>query len=73
MGLPLFLGGTSNHFRMDALREIGFWDAYNVTEDAVLDLRPARAGYRAWTPSLRKRMQGRRRPFARRSASVRAG
>jgi cellulose synthase/poly-beta-1,6-N-acetylglucosamine synthase-like glycosyltransferase len=45
MGLPIFLGGTSNHFRMEALREIGFWDAYNVTEDADLGLRLARAGY----------------------------
>ncbi len=46
LGLPIFLGGTSNHFRLDALREIGFWDAYNVTEDADLGLRLARAGYR---------------------------
>ncbi|MFO1102569.1 MAG: glycosyltransferase [Methylocystis sp.] len=45
MGLPLFLGGTSNHFRIEALREIGFWDAFNVTEDADLGLRLARAGF----------------------------
>jgi cellulose synthase/poly-beta-1,6-N-acetylglucosamine synthase-like glycosyltransferase len=45
LGLPLFLGGTSNHFRIEALREVGFWDAYNVTEDADLGLRLARAGY----------------------------
>jgi cellulose synthase/poly-beta-1,6-N-acetylglucosamine synthase-like glycosyltransferase len=45
LGLPIFLGGTSNHFRLDALREIGFWDAYNVTEDADLGLRLARAGF----------------------------
>lgn len=45
LGLPLFLGGTSNHFRLEALREIGFWDAYNVTEDADLGLRLARAGF----------------------------
>lgn len=45
MGLPLFLGGTSNHFRIEALRAVGFWDAYNVTEDADLGLRLARAGY----------------------------
>ena len=45
LGLPLFLGGTSNHFRRAALAEIGFWDAYNVTEDADLGLRLARAGY----------------------------
>ncbi|MGJ0506688.1 MAG: glycosyltransferase [Methylocystis sp.] len=45
LGLPLFLGGTSNHFRIGALREVGFWDAFNVTEDADLGLRLARAGY----------------------------
>lgn len=32
LGLPLPLGGTSNHFRADALREIGGWDSYNVRE-----------------------------------------
>ena len=45
LDLPIFLGGTSNHFRMDILRAVGFWDAYNVTEDADLGLRLARAGY----------------------------
>ncbi len=45
MGLPIFLGGTSNHFRIEALRKVGLWDAYNVTEDADLGLRLARAGY----------------------------
>jgi len=45
MGLPLFLGGTSNHFRVAALRAVGGWDAFNVTEDADLGLRLARAGY----------------------------
>jgi cellulose synthase/poly-beta-1,6-N-acetylglucosamine synthase-like glycosyltransferase len=43
--LPIFLGGTSNHFRIEALRAVGFWDAYNVTEDADLGLRLARAGF----------------------------
>jgi cellulose synthase/poly-beta-1,6-N-acetylglucosamine synthase-like glycosyltransferase len=43
--LPLALGGTSNHFRIDALREAGGWDAWNVTEDADLGLRLARLGY----------------------------
>jgi cellulose synthase/poly-beta-1,6-N-acetylglucosamine synthase-like glycosyltransferase len=45
-GLPIMLGGTSNHFRTRALRAIGGWDAWNVTEDADLGLRLARAGYR---------------------------
>lgn len=43
--LPLPLGGTSNHFRMDVLRSVGAWDPYNVTEDADLGLRLARLGY----------------------------
>lgn len=44
LGLPFPLGGTSNHFRVDALRAIGGWDAYNVTEDADLGFRIWRAG-----------------------------
>jgi cellulose synthase/poly-beta-1,6-N-acetylglucosamine synthase-like glycosyltransferase len=45
--LPLPLGGSSNHFRTSALREVGAWDPYNVTEDADLGMRLARFGYRA--------------------------
>lgn len=45
-GLPIMLGGTSNHFRTEILRAVGGWDAWNVTEDADLALRLARAGYR---------------------------
>lgn len=45
-GLPILLGGTSNHFRTEALRAIGGWDAWNVTEDADLAVRLVRAGYR---------------------------
>jgi cellulose synthase/poly-beta-1,6-N-acetylglucosamine synthase-like glycosyltransferase len=45
-GLPFLIGGTSNHFRTDVLREIGGWDAWNVTEDADLAIRLVRAGYR---------------------------
>ena len=40
------LGGTSNHFRASALRAIGAWDPYNVTEDADLGIRLTRQGYR---------------------------
>ena len=47
MGLPLLLGGTSNHFRTDVLRSLNGWDAWNVTEDADLGVRLARHGYRA--------------------------
>lgn len=46
LGLPLPLGGTSNHFRVETLRASGGWDPYNVTEDADLGYRLARDGYR---------------------------
>lgn len=47
--LPLPLGGTSNHFRTSALRDVGLWDPHNVTEDADLGVRLARFGYTAGT------------------------
>lgn len=51
--LPILLGGTSNHFRTDALRAVGGWDAWNVTEDADIGVRLVRAGHRiADLPSL---------------------
>lgn len=43
---PIPLGGTSNHFVTNTLRELGAWDPYNVTEDADLGIRLHRAGYR---------------------------
>lgn len=46
LGLPFPLGGTSNHFRIDALRAVGGWDAWNVTEDADLGFRLWRRGWR---------------------------
>jgi hypothetical protein len=49
LGLPLPLGGSSNHFPTDTLRKVGAWDPYNVTEDADLGMRLARLGYRART------------------------
>ena len=45
--LPLPLGGSSNHFRTAVLRQVGGWDAYNVTEDADLGIRLSRLGYRS--------------------------
>lgn len=42
--LPIPLGGTSNHFRVDALRELGGWDPFNVTEDADLGVRASAMG-----------------------------
>jgi cellulose synthase/poly-beta-1,6-N-acetylglucosamine synthase-like glycosyltransferase len=44
--VPIPLGGTSTHFRTRILRELHGWDAWNVTEDADLGIRLARAGYR---------------------------
>ena len=46
LGLPLPLGGTSNHFPRRVLDEVGAWDPFNVTEDADLGIRLARRGYR---------------------------
>jgi glycosyltransferase XagB len=46
-GLPLPLGGTSNHFRVAALQAVGGWDAFNVTEDADLGIRLARHGFQS--------------------------
>ena len=43
------LGGTSNHFRLETLRGLGGWDAYNVTEDADLGVRLARRRLRTAT------------------------
>ena len=45
--LPFPLGGSSNHFRTDVLRQVGGWDPYNVTEDADLGIRLYRFGYRS--------------------------
>lgn len=43
--LPIPLGGTSNHFRADALRRVGMWDPHNVAEDADLGIRIHKLGY----------------------------
>jgi glycosyltransferase XagB len=37
--VPIPLGGTSNHFKLAKLIELGAWDPFNVTEDADLGLR----------------------------------
>lgn len=46
LGFAIPLGGTTLFFRRDVLRELGGWDAHNVTEDADLGMRLARFGYR---------------------------
>jgi cellulose synthase/poly-beta-1,6-N-acetylglucosamine synthase-like glycosyltransferase len=43
---PVPLGGTSNHFRLNVLNDLGGWDPFNVTEDADLGVRLHRLGYR---------------------------
>ncbi|MDX1949385.1 MAG: glycosyltransferase [Rickettsiales bacterium] len=44
LGLPIPLGGTSNHFPTNTLKTLYAWDAYNVTEDADLGVRIAVSG-----------------------------
>ena len=46
LGLPVPLGGTTLFFRYSLLKRLDAWDAHNVTEDADLGLRVARAGLR---------------------------
>ncbi|HCM84331.1 MAG TPA: glycosyltransferase, partial [Rhodospirillaceae bacterium] len=46
LGVPIPLGGTSNHFKIKVLRELHAWDPYNVTEDADLGVRITQKGYR---------------------------
>ncbi|MGV8854094.1 MAG: glycosyltransferase family 2 protein [Devosia sp.] len=43
--VPIPLGGTSNHFKLAALRQVNGWDPYNVTEDADLGIRLAQEGF----------------------------
>lgn len=47
--VPLPLGGTSNHFKTEVLREIGGWDPFNVTEDCDLGVRLHKRRYRTRT------------------------
>ncbi len=46
LDLPIPLGGTSNHFKLDKLVELGGWDPFNVTEDADLGVRAYAKGYK---------------------------
>lgn len=45
IGVFFPLGGTSNHFKVAALKQVMDWDPYNVTEDADLAVRLSRFGY----------------------------
>ncbi len=46
LGIPIPLGGTSNHIALERLKNLGEWDPYNVTEDADLGTRLAAQGLR---------------------------
>jgi len=47
IGWPFPLGGSSNHFRREALLRVGGWDPWNVTEDADIGFQLAKLGYRS--------------------------
>jgi len=46
LDIPIPLGGTSNHFKLQHLVELGAWDPFNVTEDADLGVRAYAKGYK---------------------------
>jgi len=46
LGVPMPLGGTSNHFRTAPLQALGGWDPFNVTEDCDLGVRLRMTGLR---------------------------
>ena len=46
LGVPIPLGGTSNHFRLTELQALGGWDPFNVTEDCDLGVRLHLLGHR---------------------------
>lgn len=41
---PIPLGGTSNHFRTNDIKQLKGWDSFNVTEDCDLGLRLVKSG-----------------------------
>lgn len=46
LDIPVPLGGTSNHFKLSFLKEVGGWDPFNVTEDADLGVRLFKFNYK---------------------------
>jgi cellulose synthase/poly-beta-1,6-N-acetylglucosamine synthase-like glycosyltransferase len=46
LNIPIPLGGTSNHFKLENLLELGGWDPFNVTEDADIGIRAYERGFR---------------------------
>ncbi|RFZ95749.1 glycosyltransferase [Mucilaginibacter conchicola] len=46
LDIPIPLGGTSNHFKLQELVDLGAWDPFNVTEDADLGVRAYAKGHK---------------------------
>jgi cellulose synthase/poly-beta-1,6-N-acetylglucosamine synthase-like glycosyltransferase len=46
LGMPVPLGGTSNHFKVSFLKKSYGWDPYNVTEDAEIGIRLHGQGFK---------------------------
>jgi len=46
LDIPIPLGGTSNHFKLANLVDLGAWDPFNVTEDADLGVRAYAKGFK---------------------------
>ena len=72
-GWPIPLGGTSNHFQVRPLKELGGWDPFNVTEDCDLGIRLHKHGYRRGDDRLHHLGGGQRQLPVAGSASARAG
>lgn len=60
---PIPLGGTSNHFKLDKLIELGAWDPFNVTEDADLGVRVFEKLYRIGVVSSTTLEEANNEPF----------
>jgi cellulose synthase/poly-beta-1,6-N-acetylglucosamine synthase-like glycosyltransferase len=52
-GAPLLFAGAASHYRVQALRQVGGFDAHNLAPDSGLSMRLARFGFRtALVPTL---------------------
>ena len=58
LDIPIPLGGTSNHFKLDKLVELGAWDPFNVTEDADLGVRAYAKGFKVGCYQLHNLRRG---------------
>ncbi len=62
--MPVPLGGTSVFFRISHLRNVGAWDAHNVTEDADLGVRFRRLGFETIVIASKTREEANPRPIS---------